>query len=107
MGLHAIEENIYKNSKDYVFVLIKGNEFNTYLGYNNVSTKKNSRSLIIKALSRKETSVIDSTYCIKNQISFLPLNAIAEGEFWPPEQSASILLYSEADWFLNNLVFMV
>jgi hypothetical protein len=27
--------------------------------------------------------------------SFLPLGATAQGELWPPEQSASILLYSE------------
>jgi hypothetical protein len=39
--------------------------------------------------------------------SFLPLGATAQDELWPPEQSASILLYSEADWFLNNLVFMM
>jgi hypothetical protein len=26
--------------------------------------------------------------------SFLPLGATAQGELWPPEQSASILLYS-------------
>jgi hypothetical protein len=38
---------------------------------------------------------------------FLPLGATAEGELWPPEQSASILLYPEAVWFLNNLVFML
>jgi hypothetical protein len=29
--------------------------------------------------------------------SFLPLGTTAQGELWPPEQSASILLYSEAD----------
>jgi hypothetical protein len=29
-------------------------------------------------------------------ISFLPLGAPTQGEFWPPEQSASILLCSEA-----------
>jgi hypothetical protein len=34
--------------------------------------------------------------------SFLPLGATAQGELWPPEQSASILLYSETVWFLNN-----
>jgi hypothetical protein len=28
--------------------------------------------------------------------SFLPLGATAQGEFWPPEQSASILLYSSS-----------
>jgi hypothetical protein len=40
-------------------------------------------------------------------LSFLSLGATAQGELWPPDQSASILLYSEADWLLNNLVFMV
>jgi hypothetical protein len=39
--------------------------------------------------------------------SFLPLGATAQGELWPPEQSASIIFCSEAVWFLNNLVFMV
>jgi hypothetical protein len=34
--------------------------------------------------------------------SFLPLGATAQGELWPPEQSASILLYSEAVWLLNR-----
>jgi hypothetical protein len=29
--------------------------------------------------------------------SFLPFGATAQGELWPPEQSASFLLYSEAD----------
>jgi hypothetical protein len=38
---------------------------------------------------------------------FLPLGATAQGELWPLEQSASILFYSEADWFLNNLFVMV
>jgi hypothetical protein len=28
--------------------------------------------------------------------SFLPLGATAQGELWPPEQSASILLYSSS-----------
>jgi hypothetical protein len=28
--------------------------------------------------------------------SFLPLGAIAQGELWPPEPSASILLYSSS-----------
>jgi hypothetical protein len=37
---------------------------------------------------------------------FLSLGTTAQGELWPPEQSASILLYSEAVWFLKNLVFM-
>jgi hypothetical protein len=35
--------------------------------------------------------------------SFLPLGATAQGELWPPEQSAFRL----TAWFLNNLVFMV
>jgi hypothetical protein len=39
--------------------------------------------------------------------SFLPLAATAQGELWPPEKSPSFILYSEAGWFLNNLVFMV
>jgi hypothetical protein len=45
--------------------------------------------------------------------SFLSLAATAEGELWPPEQSASILLYSSfihprlIVWLLNNSVFMV
>jgi hypothetical protein len=40
--------------------------------------------------------------------SFLPLSATAQGELWPPEQSASILLYIHPRliiWFLNNFVF--
>jgi hypothetical protein len=40
-------------------------------------------------------------FCI--DISFLPLGATAQGELWPLEQSASILIM----WFLNNLVFTV
>jgi hypothetical protein len=40
-------------------------------------------------------------------IYFISLGITAQGELWPPEQSASILLYSEAVWFLNSLVFMV
>jgi hypothetical protein len=28
--------------------------------------------------------------------SFLPLSTTAQGELWPPEQSASILLYSSS-----------
>jgi hypothetical protein len=38
--------------------------------------------------------------------SFLPLDATAQGELWPPEQSASIHLRLII-WFLNNLVFTV
>jgi hypothetical protein len=34
--------------------------------------------------------------------SFLPLGATARGELWPPEQSASILLYSEADCLVSE-----
>jgi hypothetical protein len=34
--------------------------------------------------------------------SFLPLSATAQGELWPPEQSASILLYSEADYLVSE-----
>jgi hypothetical protein len=35
--------------------------------------------------------------------SFFPLGATAQGEFWPPEQSASILLYSsEADCLVSE-----
>jgi hypothetical protein len=30
--------------------------------------------------------------------SFLPLDAAAHGELWPPEQSASIVLYLHVDW---------
>jgi hypothetical protein len=42
-------------------------------------------------------------------VSFLPLGATAQGELWPPEQSASILLYihlRQIIWFLNNFVFL-
>jgi hypothetical protein len=35
--------------------------------------------------------------------SFLPLGATAQGELWPPEQSASILLYSEANPLVSEL----
>jgi hypothetical protein len=34
--------------------------------------------------------------------NFLPLGATALGELWPPEQSASILLYSEADCLVSE-----
>jgi hypothetical protein len=33
--------------------------------------------------------------------SFLPPGATAQDELWPPEQSASILLYSEADYLVS------
>jgi hypothetical protein len=44
--------------------------------------------------------------------SFLPsfpsLGAAAEGELWPPEQSAFILIHPRLTaWFLNNLLFIV
>jgi hypothetical protein len=41
--------------------------------------------------------------------NFLLLGATAQDELWPPEQSASILLYFPrlTVWFLNILVFMV
>jgi hypothetical protein len=40
--------------------------------------------------------------------SFLPLGATAQGELWPPEQSASILLYSEAHYLVSEqFSFMV
>jgi hypothetical protein len=39
---------------------------------------------------------------------FIPsLGATAQGEFWPPEQSASILHPRLIMRFLNNLVFTV
>jgi hypothetical protein len=34
--------------------------------------------------------------------SFFPLGSTAQGELWPPEQSASILLYSEADYLVSQ-----
>jgi hypothetical protein len=34
--------------------------------------------------------------------AFLSLGATAQGELWPPEQSASILLYSEADCLVSE-----
>jgi hypothetical protein len=34
--------------------------------------------------------------------SFLPLGAAAQGELWPPEQSAFIPLYSEADCLVSE-----
>jgi hypothetical protein len=39
---------------------------------------------------------------ITNYYYFLPLGATAQGELWPPEQSASILLYSEADCLVSE-----
>jgi hypothetical protein len=40
--------------------------------------------------------------------SFLPLGASGQGELWPPEQSASIFLYSEADCLVSEqFSFMV
>jgi hypothetical protein len=35
-------------------------------------------------------------FIVSYQFKFLPLAATAQGELWPPEQSASILLYSSA-----------
>jgi hypothetical protein len=37
--------------------------------------------------------------------SFFPLGAIAQGELWPPEQSASILLYSSSILTILSLSF--
>jgi hypothetical protein len=34
--------------------------------------------------------------------SFFPLGATAQGELWPLEQSASILLYSESDCLVSE-----
>jgi hypothetical protein len=34
--------------------------------------------------------------------SLFPLGATAQGEFWPPEQSASILLYSEVECLVSE-----
>jgi hypothetical protein len=36
------------------------------------------------------------------RINFLPFGATAQDELWPPEQSASILLYSEADCLVSE-----
>jgi hypothetical protein len=33
---------------------------------------------------------------------FLPLGATAQGELWPPEQSASILLYYKANYLISE-----
>jgi hypothetical protein len=33
---------------------------------------------------------------------FLPLDATAQGELWPPEQSASILLHSQTDCLVSE-----
>jgi hypothetical protein len=38
----------------------------------------------------------------KSILCFLPLGATAQGELWPPEQSDSILLYSEADCLVSE-----
>jgi hypothetical protein len=49
---------------------------------------------------------LSETYLLS--VSFLPLGATAQGELWPPQQSASILLYSEADYLVSeNVVFTV
>jgi hypothetical protein len=34
--------------------------------------------------------------------SVIPLGAAAQGGLWPPEQSASILLYSDADCLVSE-----
>jgi hypothetical protein len=34
--------------------------------------------------------------------SLLPLGTTGQGELWPPEQSASTLLYSEADCLVSE-----
>jgi hypothetical protein len=39
---------------------------------------------------------------MEEKYSFLPLGATAQGELWPLEQSASILLYSEADCLVTE-----
>jgi hypothetical protein len=39
------------------------------------------------------------------EISFLPLGATAQNELWPPEQSASILLYSSSILPILSLSF--
>jgi hypothetical protein len=44
-------------------------------------------------------------YEIKN---FLPLGATAQGELWPPEQAASILLYSSSTGvFLSCRIYFI
>jgi hypothetical protein len=42
---------------------------------------------------------------IQTLLSFLPLGATAQDELWPPEQSASILLYSSSFQPILSLSF--
>jgi hypothetical protein len=40
-------------------------------------------------------------YCLLNSV-YIPLGATAQGKLWPPEQSASILIYSESDLLVSE-----
>jgi hypothetical protein len=58
---------------------------------NNVQIVKHCKSFLLYYL---KFILID--YRKSSYVSFLPLGATAQGELWPPEQSASILLYSSS-----------
>jgi hypothetical protein len=47
------------------------------------------------------TLIRSSVHC-SHCTSSLPLGATAQGDLWPPEQSASIFLYSEADCLVSQ-----
>jgi hypothetical protein len=46
-----------------------------------------------------------TSYILTGCPFFLPLGATAQGELWPPEQSASILLYSSSFLPILSLSF--
>jgi hypothetical protein len=62
------------------------------LCYTMVNSLTLSNRLIYLCLHSVHPVVYSNIYSYSN--SFLPLGAAAQGELWPPEHSASILLYS-------------
>jgi hypothetical protein len=51
---------------------------------------------------RKPNAILAETVNGPILTSFLPLGVTAQGELWPPEQSAFILLHSEADCLVSE-----
>jgi hypothetical protein len=58
------------NNKIYRHVIIKGDMIYAYLCYNNVAIQEQLTgiALLIKEMSRKITSVTDTTHCINKEI---------------------------------------
>jgi hypothetical protein len=58
------------------------------------STLDQNNFLMINAkIERMNVNLYSTSHTLKHINSFPPLGATAQGELWPPEQSASILLY--------------